>query len=639
MADDFTGKLIDRKYRLLSELGRGAMGVVYRAEQLDAEGRVRRIVAVKTLKPELSKDLDFARRFLREIGVSMQLRSPHVLTVYDSGKDEDGQLYYVLEFMPQTLKEFLQEHSPLPVAHAVAIVGQICEALAEAHSLPEPVIHRDLKPANIFIEKRQGREVVKIGDFGIAKVLSDHTTGITHTGQASPGTPRYMAPERWLGETVDGRTDLYALGVMLYEMLNGQPPFAGSIPVLMGQHLQLPPPPLSETIPVGVRKELERLLAKTREERPSDASRVRDVLQAALVEEQATYLFQKRETLLPKEEGIAAKVSPQDREARKEKPASSVTNDRPEKFVSADADIESRQRTFPWRIALAVITLAIAGGLLFFFRPQGNETPQSKTEVKGEEVQPVGTPEPLVSASTKPEGKMKLEDEMVLVPAGEFFMGCNEKVDKACGDDEKPGRTVYFDAFKIDKTEVTVAEYSECVQAGKCSVPETGVVCNWQQAGKDNHPINCVDWNQAVAFCLRDGNKRLPTEAEWEKAARGTDGRVWPWGNRWGAEKANTSAEGDGFEVATPVGSFPAGASPYGTLDMAGNVWEWTQDWCDEKYYQSGPVRNSRGVEKGDSKVMRGGAWTDHPLGARASTRFKYAPGLRREFMGMRCAQ
>lgn len=104
MADNFIGKLIDRKYRLLSELGCGAMGVVYRAEQLDAEGRARRIVAVKTLKPEFSKDPDFARRFLREVGVVMQLRSPHALTVYDSGRDETGQLYYVMEFMPQTLK-------------------------------------------------------------------------------------------------------------------------------------------------------------------------------------------------------------------------------------------------------------------------------------------------------------------------------------------------------------------------------------------------------------------------------------------------------------------------------------------------------------------------------------------------------
>lgn len=290
MPDDFIGKLIDRKYRLLSELGRGAMGVVYRAEQLDAEGRARRIVTVKTLKPEFSKDPDFARRFLREVGASLQLRSPHALTVYDSGRDEDGQLYYVMEFMPQTLKESLQEHGPLPVEHAVAIVGQICDALAEAHSLPEPVVHRDLKPTNIFIEQRQGREVVKIGDFGITKVLDEHPTVLTHTGQASPGTPRYMAPEQWLGKPVDGRTDLYALGVMLYEMLNGQPPFAGSIPVLMGQHLQLPPPPLPETIPINVRKEVERLLAKTREERPPDASRVRDTLAMALVEEQLTYL-------------------------------------------------------------------------------------------------------------------------------------------------------------------------------------------------------------------------------------------------------------------------------------------------------------------------------------------------------------
>jgi serine/threonine protein kinase len=211
MAEDFIGKLIDRKYRIQGELGRGAMGVVYRAEQLDAAGRARRVVAVKTLKPEFSADPDFARRFLREVGVTMQLRSPHVLTVYDSGRDERGQLYYVMEFMPQTLKVIMDAQGALPVARAVAIGSQLCDALAEAQSLPEPVVHRDLKPANIFIEQRRGQESVKLGDFGIAKILGEHTVVLTRAGYSSPGTPRYMAPEQWAGHGVDGRTDLYSL--------------------------------------------------------------------------------------------------------------------------------------------------------------------------------------------------------------------------------------------------------------------------------------------------------------------------------------------------------------------------------------------------------------------------------------------
>jgi len=548
MADDFIGRVIDRKYRILSVLGRGAMGMVYRAEQLDAEGRARRIVALKTLKPEISKDLDFARRFLREVGVSMQLRSPHVLTVYDSGKDESGQLYYVMEFMPQTLKEFFQAQGPLPVERTVTIICQICEALAEAHSLPEPVVHRDLKPANIFIEERSGYDVVKIGDFGIAKILSDEVSHLTRDGVESPGTPRYMAPEQWKGQAVDGRTDLYALGVTFYEMLAGKPPFSGSIEVLMGQHLQLPPPPLPDTVPLVVRKEVEKLLAKKPEERPAEALSVKTALEFTL---------------------------------------------------------PNRKKRIAW-LAVAALLLII-GSVVGVYEYQQRQP---------------------------------LPVKMVEVPAGEFFMGCNDKVDEECEDNEKPGRQVFLDAFKIDETEVTVAAYQRCINAKVCTWPNMDNKCNWGPdiGRRENYPINCVDWQQAKTFCEWVG-KRLPTEAEWEKAARGTDGRVYPWGNEWDDKKANAGGKDVSSITTTPVGSFPAGASPFGALDMAGNVWEWMQDWHDGEYYQAGPTKNPRGPEEGIWKVTRGGAWSDRPQYARASYRSRLGPGLRHGLLGMRCAQ
>lgn len=205
MAEATPGKLINGKYRLLAELGRGAMGVVYRAEQLDVEGRPLRQVALKTLLPHLSRNPDFSRRFLREVRVAMQLRSPHTVTVYDSGKDEAGQLYFTMELIRgPTLRDVLRQQGKFSVERAVRIAGQMCEALAEAHGLPEPVVHRDLKPPNIFIEQRQGQDWLKVGDFGIAKVLGEHTSGLTQTDM-SPGTPRYMAPEQWTGQVLDGR--------------------------------------------------------------------------------------------------------------------------------------------------------------------------------------------------------------------------------------------------------------------------------------------------------------------------------------------------------------------------------------------------------------------------------------------------
>lgn len=283
MGETALGSVINRKYRLVAELGHGAMGVVYRAEQLDSEGHARRPVALKTLRPEFSTDANFARRFLREIGVAMQLRSPRIVTVYDCGKDEQGQLYYAMELLPQTLKDWVAEHRPLAVEQVVQIIGQICEGLAEAHGLAEPVVHRDLKPANVFVEYRQGQLEVKIGDFGIAKVVGEHTDGLTHSdGAASLGTPRYMAPEQWNGQAVDGRTDLYALGVMFYELLTGHPPFTGSggVSVLMAQHLQHPPPPLPNSIPTGIREVVMQLLAKLPASRPADALSVKRALAA-----------------------------------------------------------------------------------------------------------------------------------------------------------------------------------------------------------------------------------------------------------------------------------------------------------------------------------------------------------------------
>jgi len=287
MVEGPQGQLISRKYRLLAVLGEGAMGVVYRAAQLDAEGQALREVALKMVQSAFSRDPDFARRFLREVRVTARLRSPHTVTVYDTGQTGEGQLYYAMELVRgPTLKDILQRQGPLPVTRVVRIVGQVCDALAEAHGLPEPIVHRDLKPANIFVEERHGQDWVKVGDFGIAKVIGEHTSGLTHTG-ASPGTPKYMAPEQWMGKEVDGRADLYALGIMLYELLTGKAPFSGGEGplALMYQHLHEPPPLLPPPIPQGIRLLVEQLLVKAPQGRPATALQVRQMLEAALTEE------------------------------------------------------------------------------------------------------------------------------------------------------------------------------------------------------------------------------------------------------------------------------------------------------------------------------------------------------------------
>lgn len=286
MAQEAFGKIIGGKYRLRSLLGKGGMGIVYRAEQLDVEGQPLREVALKMIQLEFSRDPNLSRRFLREVRVAASLRSPNALIVYDSGLTQEGQPYFAMELVRgPTLREVLQREKILPVERVVSIIGQVCKALAEAHSLSESVVHRDLKPENIFLEKREGQDWVKIGDFGIAKVLEKYTRKLTRPG-APPGTPRYMAPEQWAGKEVDGRTDLYALGVMMYEMLAGKPPFSdsGGRQALMDKHLRAAPPPLPTSIPVGIRTLVtQQLLAKTPQERPSDALSVRRALETALV--------------------------------------------------------------------------------------------------------------------------------------------------------------------------------------------------------------------------------------------------------------------------------------------------------------------------------------------------------------------
>ncbi len=243
---------------------------------------------------------------------------------------------------------------------------------------------------------------------------------------------------------------------------------------------------------------------------------------------------------------------------------------------------------------------------------------------------------------------------MVLVPAGDFWMGCAQN-DKSCLTHFKPKHQVYLDAFYIDKTEVTVAQYRKCVSTKQCTAPtllpdvydgggkDRSSECNWNKTGRD-FPITCVDWSQANSFC-RWAGKRLPTEAEWEKAARGTDGRIYPWGKAKPSCSyaiINVGGNGCGRDSTWPVGSKPAGKSPYGALDMAGNVTEWVNDWYDSGYYARSSRRNPRGPSRGNKRVVRGsnvasGAY--FLVAIRAAYRRGLHPNDSQNALGFRCAR
>ncbi|MBI4674246.1 MAG: SUMF1/EgtB/PvdO family nonheme iron enzyme [Chloroflexi bacterium] len=236
-------------------------------------------------------------------------------------------------------------------------------------------------------------------------------------------------------------------------------------------------------------------------------------------------------------------------------------------------------------------------------------------------------------------GNGKDKAPMVFVPAGIFRMGSSD-LDTDASDDEKKQHTVSLNTFWIDQHEVTNAQYRQCVDANGCQPPSmTSSSTRSTYYGNpqyDNYPVIYISWYAASRYCEWAG-KRLPTEAEWEKAARGTDGRIYPWGNDFDANKLNS--DDGGKRDITTVGSYPSGRSWSGALDMAGNVWEWVNDWYERAYYDNSPRDNPKGPATGQARVLRGGSWISQPVNTRAAFRHVRGSDESNYSSGFRCAQ
>ncbi len=267
---NMAGREIAGRYRILEKIGEGGMGAVFRAEQMS----LKRKVALKLLRPDLSTDPGLVRRFNAEAELAAKLNHPNTVTLFDFGQDEDGSLFIAMEFVEgQSLRGVMLESGALKPGRALAICQQVCSSLADAHSAG--IVHRDLKPDNVMLTSRGTEtDIVRVLDFGIAKLRDERSDGtsvpMTQQGDLL-GTPQYMAPEQIRAEPVDGRTDVYALGAMLYEMVTGRLPFEGpTVMAILSKHLtELPQPPMDRRRDLGISPQLNNLVMECLQKDPA----------------------------------------------------------------------------------------------------------------------------------------------------------------------------------------------------------------------------------------------------------------------------------------------------------------------------------------------------------------------------------
>lgn len=637
------GRTLSGRYKIEALLGQGGMSAVYKA----FDPNLKRVVAIKLIHAHLSIDSTFTLRFENEASAVASLRHPNIVQVYDFNNDS-GVYYMILEFIPgetlyDRLKRLSGEGRMLSVEEALKFAINIAEAMAYAHQ--RGMVHRDIKPANIMLDMHNQAILM---DFGIVKIHG----GDSHTSTgAVVGTARYMSPEIIRGEVADPRSDIYSLGVTLYEALGNRPPFvADSAMTVMMMHLNDPVPDVR-----GFRGDihpklvtiLERCLAKDRTDRYQSAAEMAADLRYALVdiEEQPTVIHvpvvSKPQSSTP---GLILQPAPVDKSSSHDSLGRLPITKR---FVPA---LKLRLLGLIFGVFAMIVCLGSVGKIvinnlpLIGSSPTASATPQPTTT---NTPLPSKTPIPPTSSFGIGSTIISNKDSMTLlyVPAGEFIMGSDN--DKS---GESPAHVVDLDSFWIDKTEVTVYMYSLCVEAGTCREPinkSSSTHSNYYGNPEfDDYPVVYVDWNMAKTYCAW-ADRRLPTEAEWEKSARGENGFAFPWGNQFDGARTNfcdkncpfdyaNRSYDDGFADNSPTGRYTNGASPYHVLDMAGNVWEWVSSLYKPYPYNAADGRDDLSIS--GERVLRGGSRNNADSDVRSTFRHKLAPSDAFVVVGFRCA-
>ena len=681
------GQKIDEKYQIDSVVGEGGFAVVYKATHL----LFKRPVAVKAFRtlcdfgPAAREQL--IQEFMQEGRLLAELseRSAAIVQARDIGTltTPKGEWvpYMVLEWLDGATLEAViaQERAsnapPRSIEQTVALLDPVAEALALAHR--KGVAHRDVKPGNIFIlgdAHDAGAIVVKLLDFGIAKVVQDvQKLGGSFqktSGHLTSFTPTYGAPEQYsrtYGATGPW-TDVFALGLLLTQLLTNKVPLDGDSFVQLGYasadpHRRPTPRTFGTRVSDAVEAVITKAVAVAPEQRYQNAGELWTALrEAAAMPSSRSAVFDPAITY-----ASAASRSvpiPTHFESSATATIAAPPGLEPQPLANTKPVAHGRANSASVVIAGVAALLAVAAAAAVY---AGRANDKSTVEVKP-------SAQPSVRVAMAPPSKPHCNAGQVLIEGAEFFMGSAES---KAQDNEKPTHSVMLSRFCIDKTEVTVDAYLACSKGGKCPPASKAnafadlddalrkvidPLCNINDPPtKGKHPINCVDWEMASNYCTRQGG-RLPTEAEWEFAARGPDGRTYPWGDEepngkylnacgkeceaWGAKNhvdgkvtfGTMYPDDDGFATTAPVGSFPAGASRFGLEDVVGNVWEWTGDFYAP--YTKDDAKDPQGAAASDDgRVARGGAWNGpQPSWVRPTFRFHFKPENRSYGVGFRCA-
>ncbi len=677
------GRTIADKYAVESVVGEGGFATVYKAMHTIW----KRPVALKVFKSlgDFS-EADRAKlleEFIQEgaLLADLSARSAAIVQARDIGtlKGSKGETipYMVLEWLEGATLEGVvtdEKAKGLPlrdIRDAVRLLEPAAEALALAHR--KGIAHRDVKPGNVFVlGDPRGECTVKVLDFGIAKVVTDMQKmagSFTKTsGKVTSFTPAYGAPEQFSrthGSTGPW-TDVFALALIVVEVVTGRDPLDGDDYVQLAVAAANPDRrPSPRTLGATVSDKVEAVFLKALSVKPTERYQSAGDFWNAL--RKALDMVPMRGATDPTPSSVVPEPAPISSAPTVAAPSSSpqpamvATQPRSAATTTGAQPGSGKMGVFVGLGVAAVAGIAAA----VFFLGKGSGAPTAPSSAAAAIVAPSAVASAPASAAPVagacPKGT-------IAIPGGSFYMGSDDDLPM-----EKPAHQVTLAPYCMDEFEVTVADYKECSDAGRCKRAGTTNVwdgikpeeakafdplCNIRdQDTKSRHPINCVDWDQADKFCHEQG-KRLPTEAEWEFAARGPDGRKYPWGDddpasahlnacgkecmAWGQkngidEKPMYTVD-DGFPNTAPVGSFPKGASRYGIQDVVGNVWEWVADWYAP--YTKDELKDPKGPDSGEARVIRGGAWNASvPAWVRPTFRYKDAPTKRSYGIGFRCAK